>query len=172
MIAAIGCLPLFNSGSLYASGHDKDQRDKHDKDKKEKHEKDKEELQVLMCHTPTGNPADQVEIWVCSDDVQAHLAYGDYLGSCVAAPPDYCLACETAYTDCVNAAAGDPDVTPVCDAQRTTCLLACGWAPPPSNPCVDSCTLDCIACQAGAVSGPLFDYCLLLKAQCVATCPQ
>lgn len=37
---------------------------------------------VLICHKPHGNPNAKVSIYVPTDAVPAHLAHGDYLGSC------------------------------------------------------------------------------------------
>ena len=37
---------------------------------------------VTICHIPPGNPGNAHEIVVSSNAVSAHLAHGDYLGSC------------------------------------------------------------------------------------------
>jgi hypothetical protein len=47
-------------------------------DKKDNSSNDK----VTICHIPPGNPGNAHEIVVSANAVPAHLAHGDYLGSC------------------------------------------------------------------------------------------
>jgi len=41
---------------------------------------------VLVCHIPPGNPANMHTISIDQSGVPAHLAHGDYIGTCGSGP--------------------------------------------------------------------------------------
>ncbi|MCF8241345.1 MAG: hypothetical protein K9J16_08150 [Melioribacteraceae bacterium] len=43
---------------------------------------------ITICHVPPGNPANRHEITIPPSALPAHLAHGDYLGSCAGGPVD------------------------------------------------------------------------------------
>jgi|GEM_PF-2225369 len=42
---------------------------------------------ITICHIPPGNPANAHSITVSINALDAHLAHGDFVGSCNGAPP-------------------------------------------------------------------------------------
>lgn len=76
-----------------------------------------------VCHKP-GNGGGQTISVGSPSAVAAHVAHGDYVGTC--AVPNTCRqTCNDAFADCYAAAAGDPDVLAACVDQLSACLASC-----------------------------------------------
>ena len=60
------------------------------------------EAKVTVCHIPPGNPDNRHEIEVGAPAVDAHIAHGDFLGSCTPQCSGFGQACAT-NQDCCQA---------------------------------------------------------------------
>ncbi|MDI1355475.1 MAG: hypothetical protein PSX36_11175 [bacterium] len=89
---------------------------------------------VLICHIPPGNPSNRQDIWVSPSAVSAHLAHGDFLGSCEK-PVDPCKECYDNYQNCLANTNGDPVMIKICSAQYNQCRTnaGCGAAEAPGG---------------------------------------
>ena len=117
---------------------------------------------VEICHIPPGNPANFHTITVSEKALPAHLAHGDFGGSCFE-------SCETLCDD------GNFCTIDACDEQTETCLVD----HPPVD-CDDSnlCTNDTCDPEVGCQSAPIFcddgdactvDTCNPFNGQCTDT---
>jgi hypothetical protein len=88
---------------------------------------------VLICHSPPGNPSAKQDLWVSPSAVGAHLAHGDFLGSCEGKPSS-CKECAIHYQECLAAAGGDPKATALCEKAHEACLSNCEEGTPAPAP--------------------------------------
>ena len=119
---------------------------------------------IIICHIPPGNPENRHTIEVSASAVKAHLAHGDFLGSCETPPCDDGNSCTTNDVTRSGICVGEPvaDGTSCTDANACNGSEVCqaGTCNAGTPPVVDdgnACTADSCDPITGVAHTPVPD---------------